>query len=268
MIRAVVIDDEPAARSGLRELLAREQDVEIVGEAGDAPAAIALIAETRPDLVFLDIELPGGSGFDVVEGASAIHLPAYIFVTAYDAYAVRAFEVHAIDYLLKPVREDRLGAAVARARQALRDSTAALEETGRRLAALLDTRSAPANAHGGGDSPQRLHRFVVREGERYLMIKASDVDSIQAAGNYVELRVDDRVSLYRSTLVELEAKLDPARFVRIHRSTIVNVDRVREIVPEWHGDCDVILANGSVLRLSRTYRDRLIPPRTDETPDR
>jgi two-component system, LytTR family, response regulator len=255
MIRALVVDDEALAREGIRLQLERETDISIVGEAGDGPDAVDAIARLRPDLVFLDIEIPGFDGFEVLRRVSSTHLPTVIFVTAYDHYAVRAFDARAVDYLMKPLSLTRFQETLHRVRLAL----TSLGDGGRshqRLIDRIESRDRPGTAVEGG---VYYRRFTVKEGFHFLVVKASDVDWFEAASNYVQLHVHGREHLLRVTLSDLEEKLDPSRFVRIHRSTIVNLDRVIEIRPTWHGDFIVLLNVGTTLRLSRVYRDRLMP---------
>ena len=279
MIRTVLVDDEPLAREGLRVRLGREEDVEIVGEAADGPSAVDAILTLRPDLVFLDVQIPGFDGFDVVARTAASYLPTVVFVTAYDRYALRAFEVHALDYLLKPIAHRRFQEALRRARHELgrRDregggavgseesagEAESLTAVADRLRRLLDERE---NGSSGSiarpaplvDAPRYALRFTVRDGERYVLLRVSDVDWAEASANYVRLHVGPRTFQMRTTMSELERQLDPAQFTRIHRSAIVNLDRVREIRPEWHGEYEVALTTGATLRLSRGYRDRLL----------
>jgi two-component system LytT family response regulator len=257
MIRTLVVDDEPLARETVRVRLERERDVEVVGEAGDGPAAVDAIRRLAPDLVVLDIQMPGLDGFEVLERAAVDVMPTVIFVTAYDRFAIRAFEVHALDYLLKPFTAERLRQAVAHVRRELaRDSAVAMRE---QTAAVLDARAAeraPAAAPPGARG--FAYRLTVRDGDRFVMLRVAEVDWIEAAANYVRLHARGRVFVLRGTMAALETRLDPRQFARIHRSTIVNVDRVREIRPEWHGDFDVVLADGKTLRLSRSYRGALL----------
>ncbi|MEO8451270.1 MAG: LytTR family transcriptional regulator DNA-binding domain-containing protein [Gemmatimonadota bacterium] len=254
MIRTLLVDDEPPARDGLRVRLQDERDIEIVGEAADGIAAVEAIGRFLPDLVFLDIQMPGIDGFEVVARAGRTHLPSVVFVTAFDRYALRAFEVHALDYLLKPVSGQRLTRALDRVRHELsRDEQA---ERGRsKVAALLDARERGES----GASPAPAIRWAVKEGDRYVLLRADEVDWIEAAANYVRFHSRATCYLMRGTLSALERSLDPARFVRIHRSTIVNVDRVKEIKPEWHGDFEVVLTGGKALRMSRNFRGALLP---------
>lgn len=252
MIRVVLVDDEPVAREGLRLWLASEPDVRVVGEAGSPAEAVSLIRRERPDLVFLDVQMPDGDGFDVVEGVAAEVLPEVIFVTAHERHALRAFDVSALDFLLKPVREERFRAALAKARAELgrgegRDGPV-------RLAALLDHVRRPSEA--GGARP--IERFAVRTRDRFVMVSASDVEWIGAAGNYAELHLRNEAHLVRSTMAELEAGLAPDRFARIHRATIVRLECVREVIPATHGDYDVVLADGTTLKMSRRFRARLL----------
>ena len=257
MIRALIVDDEPLARRGIRVRLERETDVEIVGEAEDGPEAIEAMRTQRPDLVFLDVQMPGLDGFQALEQVAAEHLPMVIFVTAHDAHALRAFEVHAIDYLLKPYSAARFAEALRRARVELSHGDSNPER--KRLGELLEALEAARAGVPPGSAAGRPQRFSVRERDRILLVRADSLEAVRAAGNYVELIAAGRTHLLRETLSEMEHKLDPARFVRIHRSTIVNADRIREILPDPHGDGDVVMESGAVHRLSRAYRERLLP---------
>jgi two-component system, LytTR family, response regulator len=247
-IRCVIADDEPLARDGIRLALEREPGLTIVGEAQDGLEAAALVARLRPDLLMLDVQMPGLDGFGVLDALAGSHLPAVIFVTAYDDYALRAFDVHALDYLLKPISPNRLADALRVARGALASQTA--RDLRRRLLDLVSTRRL---------EPSYQKRFIVRDGERYVVVPADEVDSFEADGNYIQLHTRTTTYMMRKTMVELEAELNPARFVRIHRSAIVNVDRIAEVTSEQHGDFTVCLAEGRRLRLGRAYRDRLLP---------
>jgi two-component system LytT family response regulator len=252
-IRTLVVDDEPLAREGLRVSLAGSEDVEIIGEAVDGVAAVEAIRSQRPDLVLLDVQMPGLNGFDVLEEVSGCHLPVVIFVTAYDQYAIKAFEVHALDYLLKPFPPERLRQALDHARRALASDDE--RETDDRLARLLSSRAAAAAA---ALARPYLTRLPVKARDRFLLLKMEEVSWIDAAQNYVQLHARGGTFLVRGTMSDIEARLDPAQFARIHRSTIVNLDRVREIAPTWQGDFDVLLHDGTTLKLSRSYRDRVL----------
>jgi len=250
-MKVAIVDDEPVAREGLRLWLAQEPDVEIVGEAGTPAQAVALVLRAKPDLLFLDVQMPDGTGFDVIEAIGGELLPEVVFVTAHERHALRAFDLAALDFLLKPVREERFRLALARAREEL--ARGAEREGPARLTALLD------HLHAPGGERRRIERFAVRTRDRFVIVPASDVRWIGAAGNYTELHVGGATHLVRATIAELEAGLDPERFARIHRGTIVRVSCVREVIPAAHGDADVVLDDGAVLKLSRRFRSRLLP---------
>ena len=244
-IRALIADDEPLARERLRTLLATETWIEVVAEAADGMEAIAAIQKLRPDLVFLDVQMPGATGFEVIEAIGSDKMPFVVFVTAYDQYALRAYDVHAIDYLLKPFDKDRFYSGLAKVRQQIeRRSEGELE---RRLIELVqDLR--PAN---------RMERFVIKSGGRVFFVRAEDIDWIEAAGNYVKLHVGTEAHLFRETMNALEARLNTDTFYRIHRSHIVNIERVRELQPWFNGEYVVFLKDGTRLTLSRGYREKL-----------
>jgi two-component system LytT family response regulator len=248
MIRTLIVDDEPLAREGLRVRLGLERDIDLIGEAADGPDAVDLIRRELPDLVLLDVQMPGMDGFEVLSRVADDCLPSIIFVTAHDRYALKAFEVHAVDYLLKPLDGGRLREAVDRVRRAVAMGQSAPREGLLNLLASREKRPEPGHAR----------RWAVREGEHFVLLRAEEVDWIEAAANYVRFHARGKVYLLRGTMATLEETLDPRRFTRIHRSTIVNLDRVREIRPEWHGDYDVVLTTGDVLRLGRRYRDGLL----------
>ena len=247
MIRTLIVDDEPLARARIRRFLASEKDVEIVGESGDGRAAVADVQRLKPDLMFLDIQLPEAAGLEVVEQLSDGHMPVVIFVTAYDKYAIQAFDVHAIDYLLKPYTRERFGRALERARKQL--SNASRSEFDQRLMSLLENAA-------GGEHRHHLQRLMIKSSGRIYFIKADEVDWIGAEGNYVNLHVGREAHLLRETMSHLATKLDPEKFVRIHRSTIVNADRVKELQPLFSGDYVAILHDGTQLNLSRAYREK------------
>jgi two-component system LytT family response regulator len=257
VIRTLIVDDEPLAREGLRVRLRKHSDVEIVGEAADGAEAVEAIRTLLPDLVFLDVQMPGLDGFQVLERISRECLPMVVFVTAHDVHAIRAFEIHAIDYLLKPLADERLTESVRRAREELARTEGFPER--RRLTALIDGLEAERAAPRPSGEPVYPRRFTVRDRDRILLVRADEVEAVLAAGNYVELVTRRGKYLLRATLAEMERELDPARFARIHRSTIISIDHVKEIRPDPHGDCDVLLESGAVYRLSRAYRQRLLP---------
>ena len=239
MMRVVVIDDEALARRRLKRLLAPHDDVEIAGEAADGEAAARLITTSRPDLVFLDVQMPERDGIAVAQDLPKPR-PAIVFVTAFDHYAVQAFELHAVDYLLKPVTRERLSESLARVRR--RGGTGEMA-----LARLLE-RFAPR---------QYLERVPVRSGGRVDLVDAAAIDWIEAANNYVVLHAGRSTYVLRSPLQDLETSLDPRRFVRIHRSTIVALNRIVRLDTADRGDYDVVLRDGTILTLSRTHKKNL-----------
>lgn len=241
-LRVVVVDDERHARAKLRRFIDADGRMELVGEAAHGLEAIDVIEEKQPDLIFLDIQMPEVDGFGVLEGMDPSLTPQVVFVTAHDEHAVRAFEVQALDYLLKPVEQERFGEAVDRAIAAKR--TGSETDPKAVLAELPPER-------------RRLERFLVRARGRMVLVRISEVDWIGAAGNYVELHCGEKTHLVRGTLQDLESRLDPDLFVRIHRSTMVNLERVKELHPWSHGDLLLILQDGTELKLSRRYKDRL-----------
>ncbi len=252
MIRTVVVDDEPLARRGILTRLAQEADFTVVGEAEDGPQAVAALRRLAPDLVFLDVQLPGLDGFDVLRSLAPDALPLVVFVTAFDAHALQAFEIHALDFLLKPYSKERFEDCLRHVRAAIaHDETN--EELARVRALLEDLGRAPAE-------PAPRRHFAVRERDRITFVKTDDLEAVVSAGNYVQLMTGGRSHLLRLTLSEMEKQLDPRRFARVHRTTIVNVDRVREVHPDPHGDGELVTESGAVYRLSRAYRDRLLPP--------
>jgi two-component system LytT family response regulator len=245
-IRILIVDDEPLARTRIRSLLEREPDVTVVGECGDGQQAVALVHELQPDLLFLDVQMPILDGFGVLETLGIEAMPAVIFVTAYDRYAIRAFDVHALDYLLKPFDRERFQRALARARASLQhdEKVAASEKL---LALIEDVQS----------QRKPLQRLVIKAGGRVFFLRLEEIDWIEAAGNYVKLHVGREDHLLRETMNALEGRLNAEQFVRIHRSTIVNLDRIQELQPWFHGDYRVILHDGTQLTLSRGYRQKL-----------
>jgi two-component system LytT family response regulator len=246
VIRALVVDDEPLARERLRMLLSGHSWLEVAAECQTGIEAIDAITRLNPDLVFLDIQMPGASGFDVIQAIGPARMPLVIFVTAFDHYALQAFEVHALDYLLKPFDRERFDQALWRARQQLeRRSSGDLE---RRLLELMQDLKPAA---------PRLERFVVKSGGRVFFVRSDEIDWIEAAGNYVKLHVGGDTHLFRETMNALEAQLDPDTFYRIHRSHIVNIERVKELQPWFNGEYVVFLRNGTRLTLSRGYREKL-----------
>lgn len=245
-IRALVVDDEPLAREMIREMLENDSEVEIVGECANGRDAVEAIRSSAPDLVFLDVQMPEIGGFEVLESLDPKATPHVIFVTAYDQYAVRAFEVHALDYLLKPYDRERFDAAWNRAKAQIK-----LDRTSRRdqdIIALLEELKA---------GPRYLERLVIKNGGRVFFLHVQDVYCIEAEGNYVRVYDNQKGYLLRETISSLEEQLDPKQFLRIHRSAIVKIDRIKEMQPWFHGEYRIIMENGKQLALSRNYRSNL-----------
>lgn len=245
-LKVLIVDDERPARAKVRRFVAADPDVGPIFEAPDGVRAVDLIREESPDIAFLDVQMPGLDGFDVVEALAPDALPHVVFVTAFDDYAVRAFDMHAVDYVMKPFDAERLGRALARAKAAIASGRDGGRPHVEQL--LADLRR---------DQPERLERLLVQGAERSVLLPVSRVDRLESARNYVVLHAGRETFRVRSTLDRLELRLDPRRFVRVSRTAIVNVDRVAELKPWSHGDWVVVLTDGAKLRLSRTFRDRL-----------
>lgn len=252
-IRVVIVDDEDLARRGIRTRLERSGGAEVVAECRNGREAVDAIRRTSPDLVFLDVQMPGKNGFDVVQTIGSEFFPRVIFVTAHDRYAIRAFEIHAMDYLLKPIDDERFTLAFDRARQSLeleRDG-----DLGRRLKSML----------GEAKSAESLpsDRVVVRSGGRVVFVKISEIDWIEAAGDYITLHAGKKSWLMRETISAMESKLEPKGFARIHRSAMVNLERIAELRALDNGEFRVLLRDATELKMSRNYRhslQRLIGP--------
>ncbi|HEX2190569.1 MAG TPA: LytTR family transcriptional regulator DNA-binding domain-containing protein [Longimicrobiaceae bacterium] len=255
MIRALIVDDEPLARRGIRLCLGRAGDVEVVGECGSGREAVRAIEDLAPDLVFLDVQMPGLDGFGVVEAVGPDRMPPVVFVTAYDQHAIRAFDAQALDYLLKPIDDDRFDRALERARRSLAERREL--NLGRRLTAAMAELGVAEVARPAGEARRHAGRFLVKKAGRVVLVGADEIDWVEAAGDYVRLHAGRESHLLRETMARMEEQLDPERFVRIHRSTIVNVQRIRELQPYFNRDHVVILLDGTRLRLSRSYVERL-----------
>lgn len=245
-VRVLVVDDEPLARRGVTRRLSAHTDMQVIGEAGDGEAALSAILDTTPDLVFMDVQMPGMGGLEALGVLSPRERPMTIFLTAYDQFALRAFEVHALDYLLKPIDDERFAEALDRARETL--ATRRDRDLSSGLQALLTAQR---------NTPSHASRFAVRIGHRVAFIAAADVDWIEAMGDYAGLHVGGKVHLLRERLHQLARRLDPAQFMRIHRSTIVRVDRIAEMEVLSNRDSLLRLRDGTPLRASRTYGDAL-----------
>ncbi len=244
-ISALIVDDERLSRQRIRRMLSADGDVDVVGECSNGRDAVEFLKTSAPDLMFLDVQMPECDGFAVLE-ASAHSVPATIFVTAYDEYALRAFDVHAVDYLLKPFDDARLAEAVRRAKDHLGKRNASAERD--RLRLLLEELQK---------TQRRRKRIAVRAGENVLLLRVDQIDWIEAADNYANLHVGPDKYLVRETMNSLEHSLDPAAFIRVHRSAIVNIDRIKALQPWFRGDYRIVLNTGEHITLSRSYRQNL-----------
>ncbi|MFP2904972.1 LytR/AlgR family response regulator transcription factor [Pyxidicoccus sp. 3LFB2] len=244
-VRTLIVDDEPLARERLRTLLAPESDLHPLAECGDGQEALSVLARERPALVFLDVEMPERDGFSVLAEAAGARPPVVVFVTAWPQHAVRAFDASAVDYLLKPFTLERFQRTLVRVRERLAAPPGDLRQQLQHL--LQELRPAPAGAE----------RLVVKTGTQTLLVPVEDIDWVESAGNYVTLHVGREQHLLRETMAELEARLAARRFARVHRSALVNVDRIHSLSPTLSGDHRLVLRDGQELTLSRTYRARL-----------
>lgn len=246
-IRTLIVDDMLLARNRVRRHLDQDPEIEIVGESSSGRAAIDDILALEPDLVFLDVQMPEVGGFDVLEAVGVERIPAVIFVTAYDQFALKAFEMHALDYLLKPFDADRLGQAVARAKRQVRRRDT--EHAAGRLNALLTQLGASA---------RHPRRITIKADGRTVFLPIDEIDFMEAAGNYIRIQAGNASHMIRDRISEMEERLRSAGFVRVHRSTLVNAERIREMHPLFNGDQTVVLSNGRKLTMSRTYRESVM----------
>lgn len=242
----LLVDDEPLAREGLRILLARDPDVSSIHEARNGREAVAAIRTLRPSLVFLDVQMPEMDGFAVTQEVGAEHMPAVVFVTAHDKYAIQAFEFNAIDYLLKPVTEERFAKALARAKARLQSTP--VDESSRQILSLLESIATPQRS---------LKRLAVRSAGKTIFVDVADIDWVEAAENYVQIHAGRAEHLLHVTMAALEKSLDPELFLRIHRSVIVNVRRIKELQSVMHGEYVITLSNGVRLQSGRIYSEKL-----------
>ena len=257
-IRTLIVDDEPLARDGIRLRLEQHGGFEVVAECGNGADAVEALLACEVDLVFLDVQMPGVTGLEVVDEIGPARMPVTVFVTAYDQYALRAFEAHALDYVLKPFDDERFAATVRRVRERVQERRAG--RLGERLAGLLgelDGRGSSSAAEGGAGSRRYPDRLAVKDASRVTFVPVEDLDWVEADGDYMRLHCGGKSHLVRRTMAEMEKRLDPDRFVRIHRSTIVALDRIRELRPTFHGEYAVLLKDGTKLKLSRGYRAKL-----------
>lgn len=249
VIEALIVDDEAPARARVREVLADEPDIVVVGECTNGREAIAAIEQFRPDLMFLDVQMPEVTGFDVLRSIPVEQMPSVVFTTAYDQHAVEAFEYHALDYLLKPFKQARFKAAVQRVREHLakRDSNRnGTDAADSRVMELLQ-RLRPERSY--------LSRFVIKDASRVLIVKASEVDWIESAANYALLHAGDRTHIHRETMRSMEEQLCPSQFLRVSRSAIVNLERIKELRPMMRGEYVIVLQNGKQLTMTRGIRE-------------
>jgi two-component system LytT family response regulator len=259
-IRTLIVDDEPLARRGLELRLQQHADIDIVGEAGNGREAFKAISALKPDLMFLDVQMPGVDGFQLLRAVPATLLPLTVFVTAYDQYALAAFAASALDYLLKPVEGARLDQALVRAREELarRAASDQCERLLKLLAGLSDAPEKRLEELLAGEAPLRDGgKLAIRDGHRIVRIDADSIRWVDAAGDYMCIHAGDDTHVLRATMRDLERRLDPGRFQRIHRSTIVNLARVREMRPHLNGEYFLVLDSGHELKLSRSYKDKI-----------
>lgn len=252
-LRVLVVDDEPLARDNVRLLLAQDAEVEVVGEAGSGPEALEALRALAPDLLLLDVQMPELNGFDVLERMPAGRVPEVIFTTAYDRYALKAFEAHALDYLLKPFSDERFHVALRRAKAQLR--LRAVDVLSERLRALLTP--VPELPAATSSTPYAT-RLAIKDVGRVVFLDVEEVDWVEAADYYVDIHAGGKSYLHRETMQHLEARLDPERFMRIHRSAMVNRRRIRELRHEGRRDLVVVLACGAELKVARSYRERFL----------
>jgi two-component system LytT family response regulator len=250
-IKTLIVDDEPLARRNLRVLLEQDPQIEIVDECRNGHEAVQAINTHSPDLIFLDIQMPEMDGFDVLGRVGPEQIQAIIFVTAFDQYALKAFEVHALDYLLKPFDDERFVRALERAKSQIAASE--IDKLSQRLLALLEDRKTERR----DSDASYLTRLMIKTSNRMMLLKIDEIDFIEADGNYAKLHAGKKTHLLREKMNDLEGRLDPAKFVRIHRSIIVNLDRIKEMHPHFNGDYIVVLDDGRQLRLSRSRRENL-----------
>jgi len=257
-IRTILVDDEPLAIQGLELRLQAFDDVEIIEKCQNGREAIRAIKTHKPDLVFLDIQMPGFDGFSVVQGLMEVEPPLFVFVTAYSDHALKAFEAQAVDYLMKPVEESRLADTLDRVRQRLTEKRG-VEEVEKLREVLADVApEAAAEIADGGDAVQanRFEKLInIKDRGQIFRVDVDTIESIEAAGDYMCIKTPDNTLILRQTMKDLERRLDPRRFQRVHRSTIVNLDLVRQVKPHTNGECFLVLDSGTQVKVSRSYRD-------------
>jgi two-component system LytT family response regulator len=255
-IRTILVDDEPLATQGLQLRLLKHEDVEVIDTCSNGREAIRSIKTHKPDLVFLDIQMPGFDGFSVIQGLMEVEPPLFVFVTAYGDHALRAFQAQAVDYLMKPVEEDRLADTLDRIRQRLSEKRGA-EEAGKLKEVLAEVAPDAVNdASDDGHSSNRYEKLInIKDRGQIFRVDVDTIEKIDAAGDYMCIYTGDNTLILRETMKDLEKRLDPRRFQRVHRSTIVNLDLVRQVKPHTNGECFLVLDSGSQVKVSRSYRD-------------
>ena len=257
-IRTILVDDEPLAIQGLQLRLERHDDVEIIDTCTNGREAIRSIKTHKPDLVFLDIQMPGFDGFSVIQGLMEVEPPLFVFVTAYSDHAIRAFEAQAVDYLMKPVEEDRLADTLDRVRQRLTERKSA-EEAGKLKEVLAEVAPDAVDTVSEGEDAFASNRYEklinIKDRGQIYRVDVDSIEKIDAAGDYMCIYTGDNTLILRETMKDLEKRLDPRRFQRVHRSTIVNLDQVRQVKPHTNGECFLVLGSGSQVKVSRSYRD-------------
>ena len=257
-IRTILVDDEPLAIQGLELRLQPHDDVEIVAKCQNGREAISAIKTYKPDLVFLDIQMPGFDGFSVVQGLMEVEPPLFVFVTAYSDHALRAFEAQAVDYLMKPVEESRLADTLDRVRQRMAEKSSINEAEKLKEALAEHAPEAAAEIVDGGDGPNsnRFEKLInVKDRGQIFRVDVDTIEIVEAAGDYMCIKTADNTLILRETMKDLEKRLDPRRFQRVHRSTIVNLDQVRQVKPHTNGECFLVLDSGAQVKVSRSYRD-------------
>lgn len=258
-IRTILVDDEPLAIQGLELRLQAHEDVEIIDKCQNGREAIRAIKTHKPDLVFLDIQMPGFDGFSVVQGLMEVEPPLFVFVTAYSDHAIRAFEANAMDYLMKPVDEARLADTLERVRQRLTEKRG-VEEVEKLKEVLAEVAPDAAEEHLSGDgtevSSNRYEKLInIKDRGQIFRVDVDTIEVVEAAGDYMCIKTADNTLVLRETMKDLEKRLDPRRFQRVHRSTIVNLDQVKQVKPHTNGECFLVLDSGSQVKVSRSYRD-------------
>ncbi|MFO7446521.1 MAG: LytTR family DNA-binding domain-containing protein [Ignavibacteriaceae bacterium] len=251
-IRTIIVDDEPLAREGIKLRLAEDKDICLVGEYGNGTDAVKAINNNHPDLVFLDIQIPGMDGFEVIERITVSPIPFIIFVTAYDKYAIKAFEVRALDYLLKPINDTRFTGSLVRAKEEIQNN--ALSTFEKKIKSLITAKDISSDKI----TSKKIERIAVKSKAGYSLLNVEEIEWIEAAGDYVYLHCRSKKHLHRETMSNIEESLSSSDFLRIHRSVIVNMNKVKEIQAEAHGDYYVYLLSGSKVKLSRNYKEKFL----------